>query len=119
MPGLDDAHDLIPAALAATIPKLYAAEKEKDPTAHLRWFTPDAHWTWWILEYDPDERLAFGLVRGHDTELGYVALAEVEAVRGTLGLRVERDLNFKPTPLSQCVRADDASPPRSPERGLS
>ncbi len=102
MPGLDDAHDLIPSELAATIPRLYAAEKEKDPTAHLRWFTPDADWTWWILEYDPDERLAFGLVRGHDTELGYVSLAEIEAVRGVLGLRVERDLHFRPTPLSHC-----------------
>ncbi len=102
MPGLDDAHDLIPAELAATVPTLYAAEKAKDPTAHLRWVTPDADWTWWILEYDPDERIAFGLVRGHDTELGYVSLAEAESVRGALGLRVERDLHFQPTPLSRC-----------------
>ena len=102
MPGPDDAHDLIPAELAAAIPKLYAAEKVKDPTAYLRWFTPDSNWTWWVLEYDPDERLAFGLVKGMESELGYISLDELLAARGPLGLRVERDLHFRPKPLSQC-----------------
>jgi len=102
MPGLNDAHDLIPAELAATIPKLYAAEKEKDPIAYLRWFTPDSNWTWYVLEADLDQRIAFGLVKGFETELGYIALDEIESVRGPLGLPVERDLHFQPKPLSQC-----------------
>lgn len=60
-------------------------------------FTPDAAATWLISEVDPDDpdRL-FGLCDlglGYP-ELGYVSLAEITAVKGTLGLPVERDLDF-------------------------
>jgi hypothetical protein len=99
-PAHDDAHDLMPAWLAAELPKLYSTEHEKDPTVRCKWFTPDSSWTWYVTEYDPVERLAFGLVDGFEQELGYIALDELEQVRGPLGLRVERDLWFPPTPLS-------------------
>ena len=42
----------------------------------------------------------FGLVCGMERELGYFSLAELQSVRGPLGLRVERDLYFTPTPMS-------------------
>jgi Protein of unknown function (DUF2958) len=45
-------------------------------------------------------RLCFGLVDGHERELGYFSLDELEDVRGSMGLRVERDLYFTPCPLS-------------------
>ena len=81
-----DAHDLMPDDVAAAISALRATENEPDPTAHVKWFTPDAGWTWYVLEYDPHEKLCFGLVEGHVQELGYFSLAEVEHVRGPLGL---------------------------------
>ena len=102
MPGLDDAHDLIPTELAATMPRLYACDRETDPLARVKLFTPDSSWTWFLYEFDPTERLAFGLVVGLESELGYVSLAELEAVRGPLGLRIERDLHWRPKPLSAC-----------------
>jgi len=34
-------------------------------------------------------------VEGHCKELGYVTLSELEAVRGPMGLPVERDLYWK------------------------
>lgn len=102
MPGLDDAHDLMPPELAATMPGLYATENEADPVGRVRYFTPDSMWSWLITEYSPDKRLAFGLVIGPETELGYVSLSELEASRGPLGLAVERDLHWEPKPLSQC-----------------
>ena len=40
-----------------------------------------------------------GLVIGHFVELGYFRLAELQAVRGPLGLPVERALQFEPTSL--------------------
>lgn len=97
-----DAHNLLPAELAARIPPLYTTDKQTDPIAHVKLFTPDAGWTWFITEYDSAERRCFGLVIGHDRELGYFSLAELETVRGPLGLPIERDLYWEPKPLSQC-----------------
>lgn len=34
-------------------------------------------------------------------ELGYFSLTELEAVRGPLGLPIERDLYFKPATLNE------------------
>ncbi len=43
----------------------------------------------------------FGAVSGMEFELGDFSLRELEQVTGSLGLHVERDLYFKPTPLSK------------------
>ena len=73
-----------------------------DAVAHLKLFTPDSSWTWYATEYDPDQRLFFGLVLGMEQELGYFSLTELEVVRGPLGLPIERVRWFKPTPLREC-----------------
>jgi hypothetical protein len=99
---LDDSHDLMPTDISDQIPPLYATEQVDDPLARLRWLTPDSTMTWYITEFDPDQRLCFGLVDGHERELGYFSLDEIAAIRGPLGLQVERDLYFEPTPLSKC-----------------
>jgi len=59
-------------------------------------FTPDAQCTWLLTELDSDGGLAFGLcdLGLGCPELGYVSLAALAAVRGKLGLSVERDLHF-------------------------
>jgi hypothetical protein len=93
---------LLPDEIAATIPRLYATEKEADPLVRVKFFTPDSSWTWYVTEYDPGQRLCFGLVIGFETEFGYFSLEEMEAVRGPLGLPIERDLYFRPCPVSRC-----------------
>lgn len=95
----DDAYTYIPDGLREKIPKLYATENDPDPTVWVKLFTPDSSWTWFITEYDGED-LCFGLVKGHETELGYFSLAEITVVRGPLKLRIERDLGFEPKPLS-------------------
>ena len=59
-------------------------------------FTPDAQCTWLLTELDPDGGLAFGLcdLGLGEPELGFVSFTELRAVRGQLGLPVERDLHF-------------------------
>ena len=68
-----------------------------DPPPVVKLFTPDASATWLLTEIDPhDHDHAFGLCdlgQGFP-ELGYVSLAELQSVRGRLGLPVERDLHF-------------------------
>ncbi len=70
-----------------------------DPAPVVKLFTPDAGATWLLTEIDPgDHDHAFGLCDlglGYP-ELGWVSLAEIAAVRGRLGLPVERDLHFSP-----------------------
>lgn len=84
------------------------AKADHKPVVKL--FTSDANATWLISEVDPDDpdRL-FGLcdLGLGSPELGYVSLAKLNAVRGPLGLPIERDLNFvADKPLS--AYADEA-----------
>ncbi len=78
--------------------------KTFDPRPVIKLFTPDAQATWLLSEIDPDDLdIAFGLcdLGLGFPELGSVSLSEIKAVRGQLGLPVERDLHFKPDkPLS-------------------
>lgn len=93
---------LLPDDLASTIPALGSTDNEEDSIARVKFFTPDSSWTWFMTEYDPDQKLGFGLVNGHERELGYFSLEEMESVKGPFGLPIERDLHWTPKPLSQC-----------------
>ncbi len=68
--------------------------------AQAKFFTPDSSWTWYALEFDGHDTF-FGLVSGFEVELGYFSLSELESTRGPLGLPIERDRWFQPTPLSR------------------
>lgn len=93
---------LIPHELLQTIPDLYETEEIPDPICHVKLFTPDSNWTWYITELSrQDHNLCFGYVIGLESELGYFSLAELEELQTSLGLAVERDESFKPIPLSQ------------------
>lgn len=98
---MHEAHTLMPESLRALVPALYTNEASPDPTVWAKYFTPDSSWTWYVTEFDPEDNLCFGWVVGLEKELGYFSLAELEEARGPMGLRIERDLSFKPQPLSQ------------------
>jgi hypothetical protein len=89
---------LMPDAIAKKVPALYATEQLPlaQKVVQVKLFVPWSNWTWFICEYDPTERLAWGLVSGFEEEWGYFSLDEIEALRGPGGLTVERDLNFEP-----------------------
>lgn len=102
----DDAHDLIPPWLASIIPALEATKIEPDPLVHVKLFTPDAGWMWYITEYDDAKRLAYGFVRCQNPEMRYISLRELSALRGPKGLLIERDLFWQATPLSRIRRGE-------------
>lgn len=65
----------------------------------LKLFAPWGAATWLIASIDPDEpSMAFGLcdLGFGCPELGYVWLPELRDLRSTFGLKIERDLHFKP-----------------------
>ena len=92
---------LLPEKIAKKLPPLYATEGQgRNALAQVKFFTPDSSWTWYAAEFDGED-IFFGFVIGLEREFGYFSLSELESVRGPLGLLVERDLYFKPTPLSK------------------
>lgn len=95
--------ELLPEEVARRLPPLYSQEDlGSDALAQVKFFTPWTSWTWYASEYDPAERLFFGVVVGHERELGYFSLDELEQVRGPGGLTIERDLHWTPKPLKEC-----------------
>ncbi len=65
----------------------------------VKWFTAFGSATWLISEIDPDNmNIAFGLadLGFGSPELGDVSISELQAIRGPLGLCVERDLHWEP-----------------------
>lgn len=93
---------LIPQEMHHTIPDLYETEEIPDPICHIKLFLPNTHWTWYITELSKqDHNLCFGYVIGLENELGYFTLQELESLQSSLGISVERDESFMPTPLSK------------------
>lgn len=94
---------LLPEDIARQLPPLRSQEDiGENALALVKFFTPWSNWTWWASEYDPEERLFFGVVQGFEREYGYFALEELEGVHGPFGLKIERDLHWKPKPLKDC-----------------
>ena len=93
---------LIPQTLLSDIPDLYETEGVTNPICHVKLFTPDSNWTWYIIEFSKeDASTCFGYVQGMESELGYFTLEELESVHGSLGLAIERDKFFGPTRFSE------------------
>jgi hypothetical protein len=101
VPGKGSAYDYIPAWMK--VPGFHKSKALHDPPyAVVKLFTPDSSWTWYVLEYyGKDDDIAFGLVRGFETELGDFSLAEMREVKGPWGLHIERDLWFRPTLVTE------------------
>jgi hypothetical protein len=99
------------------LPPLYSTEKlGMEAVAQVKFFTPDANWTWYATEgsyVDEDgyfdtatekvDFLFFGLVSGNELELGYFTLSELQSARGLFGLPIERDLHFEPKTIRELL----------------
>ncbi len=92
------------------LPPLYAQDgKGGKAVAHIKFFAPSSSWTWYVLGGEPVldsegreiEFRFFGLVDGHEKELGEFLLSELEEVRGPMGLPIERDLHWQPKTLAE------------------
>lgn len=88
--------------LEKLIPRLYEQENVKDKIVYIKYFDICSDWYWYATEYDPVERIFFGYIKGFENEMGYFSLDELES----LGMRIERDLYFKPTPISEILKED-------------
>ncbi len=89
---------LLTKALEKKLPKTYGTEevplKEKLLICHF--LLTDGGFDWYPVEYDKATETFFGYVKGIENEWGYFTLSQLNEVRGQYGLKVERDLYFKP-----------------------
>jgi len=92
---------LLTKSLEKQFSKIGSQDSVADPLVIAKFFTPDAHWTWYATEYDPEYQVFFGYVVGDFPEWGSFALSELKAIRGVLNLPVERDSFFTPTKFSK------------------
>lgn len=93
---------LLPEQLPSKIPDLYETAGSLNPICHIKLFTPDSSWSWYIIEFSKEDNdRCYGYVDGLEAELGYFSLAELELFYGTFNLSIERDTSFKPTRLSK------------------
>lgn len=120
--------ELLDAETRARLPELYSGEEKREDTlAQVKFFTPDAGWTWYASEgsyvdengyYDTDKPkvdfIFFGLVAGLEVEYGYFSERELKSVRGALGLPIERDLYFEPKPLRELREMHEQQRRQSP-----
>jgi DUF2958 family protein len=97
---------LITKEILGLLPPLGGQENAADPIVYVKFFTPEGAWTWYVTEgsAEDDDVLMFGYVVAIVPEWGYFLLSELESVRGHLGLPIERDLWFDPTPVSEFLK---------------
>ena len=95
--------NLLTTGILQSLPELGSTPDVLDPVVHVKFFTPDAGWTWYVTEggRENDDVIFFGFVVGMCPEWGYFSLSELKQIRGKLGLPVERDLYFEPRQFSQ------------------
>ena len=90
--------------LAESLPLYSQDGKKADAVVVAKYFFPATALTWYVTEgrKEDDDYLFFGLVVGTDTsaEMGYFSLSQLLAIN-VYGLRVERDMYFKPKKLGE------------------
>ena len=80
---------------ASKFPIYSQDEKGLDAEIIVKFFDPTSNWTWYAIEYDPENKIFMGYVSGFENEFGSFSLTELQSVKGRLGLGIERDRFFE------------------------
>lgn len=96
---------LITKQIRKETPFLYETEdiKMSDKIVRAKYFCPVNQWTWYLIELDKDNNLAFGYVVGLENGLGYFSINELENITLSNGLKIERDIYFKSKKLGEIL----------------
>lgn len=68
-----------------------------------KFFMTSSPFTFYMLEGSVEEQTCYGIIIGFDNraEYGYISLQEMQTIRNSFGLGVERDLYFKSCKVSE------------------
>ena len=97
---------LLTKAIEKSMPALRSTDgtpKEKIKV-RIKFFSIVNDWKWYATEYDPEEQLFYGLVKGFEKEWGYFSLAELQSARHPIFKgcpAIERDAYFSPISVAE------------------
>jgi len=97
---------LLTKELREKFPKIGETEGKKPEEIEIiaKFFDPTGSWTWYAFEFDPEDNVFFGFVRGFENELGSFSLSELESIKGQFGLGIERDRYFGKHTLAEVMK---------------
>ena len=93
---------------------LYSTEGKNITPIIVKFFTPWTNWTWYAVEGAKNgegDWEFFGLIEGHEKELGYFHLSELQSISGPFGLKIERDMHFDGYVLNKAGSPPSVSKP--------
>ena len=61
-----------------------------------KYFDAMGDWKWFLMNMDKDEDYCWGIVKGHEVEMGSFSMAELKSMQP----RLQRDLYFEPVKAS-------------------
>lgn len=77
-------------------------ENAADPVVAAKLFDACGSGTWWVTEYDPEDRILFSFVTGlAEDEWGTASAAELADLRWGPMPRIEIDRSFEPMRMSE------------------
>ena len=88
---------LLTEEIIKALPPLYTTDniQLEDKVVICKFFIPGTYWSWFVFEgqVEEDDFCFFGMVHGHEKEMGYFYLFELNNVKNSLGISIERDLH--------------------------
>lgn len=76
-----------------------------NPILVAKFFNPCGAGTWYATEYDKENGICFGYVTGlYENEWGTFSIPELESIKLSFGLKIERDIYFKETRFKELIQ---------------
>ena len=77
--------------------KQYEQGSNMEQMVVAKFFDAMGSWKWYLMNMDRDENYCWGIVKGHEVEMGSFSLDELKSMQP----RIQRDLYFEPTPANE------------------
>jgi|APSaa5957512622_1039677.scaffolds.fasta_scaffold221930_1 hypothetical protein len=78
-----------------------------DPWVAAKFYNPAGPGIWLLMDYNPDTKMAYGFIIGLGYNgPGFISMRELETIRFSDGIKIERDINFEPAELSNFINDD-------------
>jgi hypothetical protein len=81
--------------------KQYKQGTDMEQMVVAKYFDPMGSWKWFLMNMHKDDDYCWGIVKGHEVEMGSFSMKELESIKLPFGLKIERDLMFEPMKASE------------------
>ena len=76
--------------------KQYDDGSDMEQMVIAKYFDPMGSWKWFLMNMHKDDDYCWGIVKGHEVEMGSFSMEELESMQP----RLQRDLYFEPVKAS-------------------